>query len=127
MEIHLSVEKEIQQKEEELRKAMLNSDLSKLDELISDDLIFTLPTGDVASKEMDIAAHKSGIQKLTELQCLKSEIRVFENVVIVASKMQLKGTYGDHKIDGDYSYTRVWSQEREEWKVIGGQVAPIQS
>ncbi|OUR93530.1 hypothetical protein A9Q84_18845 [Halobacteriovorax marinus] len=118
---------EVINKEEELRLAMLNSDLSKLDELIDDNLIFTLPMGDVATKKMDLAAHRSGIQNLTELSCIKREVRVFSDFVIVACKMLLEGTYSNQKIDGEYAYTRIWSQVDGGWKVVGGQVAKISS
>lgn len=118
---------EIINKEEELRLAMLNSDVPKLDELIDDNLIFTLPMGNVATKEMDLAAHRSGIQKLTALNCIEREVRVFSDFVIVACKMLLEGTYSNQKINGKYAYTRFWTQADGSWKVVGGQVALINS
>ncbi|MGV0029031.1 nuclear transport factor 2 family protein [Phormidesmis priestleyi] len=47
---HQIKETTIETLEESLRQAMLNSDISALDELIADDLVFTLPTGLVIDK-----------------------------------------------------------------------------
>lgn len=115
---------EIIKKEEELQIAMLTSDVEVLDSLINDCLIFTAPTGDVVSKDMDLTAHRSGIQKLTKLEKITQEILIRDKTAVVASKMNLEGTYGEQKIDGLYSYTRVWHKE-EIWKIIAGHVSLV--
>jgi hypothetical protein len=42
-----------------LRAAMLSNDVDALDTLLDDDLIFTIPTGQIISKHDDLAAHRS--------------------------------------------------------------------
>lgn len=91
----------INQFEEQLRQAMLSSDIDVLDTLIADTLMFTLPTGDVANKKMDLEAHRSGLQKLTELNLLEQHIKVYDNFAIVVAKMQLSGTYDSNSINGE--------------------------
>jgi len=44
----------IENLEEKLRHAMLTSDVSALDELIADDLVFTMHTGQVVNKQFDL-------------------------------------------------------------------------
>lgn len=58
----------IESLEEKLRQAMLTSDVSILDELIADDLVFTMHTGQVVDKQYDLEAHQSGIFKFTKLE-----------------------------------------------------------
>lgn len=113
------------QLEEKLRLAMLSSDVDVLDNLIADTLMFTLPTGDIANKRMDLEAHRSGIQKLTELNLLEQNIQVYENFAIVAAKMQLAGTYDSNSINGRYSYTRVWSKVNNNWQIVAGHVSQL--
>lgn len=56
----------IENLEERLRQAMLNSDVLTLDELIAEDLLFTMHTGLLINKQADLEAYRSGRQKLTE-------------------------------------------------------------
>ena len=116
---------EIKKLEEELRLAMLISDVSKLSRLIADELIFTLPNGEIATKEIDLDAHRSGLQKLTCLECVSQNIREFSTFAVVASKMKLEGTFDQNKIDGEYGYTRVWAKMGNDYQVVAGQVAFI--
>jgi ketosteroid isomerase-like protein len=67
----------IEDLEEKLRQAMLASDIEALDELIADDLIFTMHTGLVINKQDDLEAHRTGIQKfaiMSDLTIVKSDI-----------------------------------------------------
>lgn len=57
------IEKEIIEAEENLRTAMLISNLEVLDELLAPDLIFTNHLGQLISKKDDLAGHKTGIFK----------------------------------------------------------------
>lgn len=113
----------IENKEEELRIAMLNSDIEKLDSLIDESLIFTIPSGEIINKSLDLKAHQSGDQKINALECVESNIQVFPSFSVVATKMKLLGEYKGNKIDGLYSYTRVWTVIGSEYKVVAGQVA----
>ncbi len=116
---------DVEKFEEKLRLAMLASDVSVLDELISDSLVFTAPNGDVVNKQMDLECHKSGIQKLTELTFLERHIKIHNNFAIVAVKMKLSGTFNGGAISGIYSYTRIWSGLKDKLQVVGGHVSQI--
>ncbi len=112
--------------EEQLRKAMLTSDVDALDELISDSLFFTAPTGDVISKQMDIEMHRSGVQKLTKLETLEQHIRFYKGFAVVAAKMQIEGVYGSEKIRGVFAYTRVWAvSDNGKCQIAAGHVSQI--
>ena len=54
------IETQIRECEARLYTAMLASDVSELDLLISDDLLFTGPTGELATKAMDLELHRTG-------------------------------------------------------------------
>lgn len=55
----------IENLEEKLRHAMLTSDVAVLDELIADDLVWTMHTGKVVNKQFDLEAHRSGMFRFT--------------------------------------------------------------
>ena len=115
----------IVQLEERLRQAMLSSDVAALDELIADDLVFTLPTGAVAGKQMDLDAHRSGSEKLTAVNFLERQVQIYDKVAIVTVKTELAGTYEGEDLTGTYRYTRVWAQPQGRWQIVAGHVSRV--
>lgn len=118
---------EIIKLEEELRLAMLSSDVKKLDELIADSLLFVAPNGQIATKQMDLDAHKSGLQKMTKLIQSDQTIEIHENTAIVTVKAEIEGTFGEASINGIYRYLRVWQKINDKFQIIAGSVALILS
>jgi len=119
------MESEIIKLEKELRLAMIAGDVEKLDELISDTLLFTAPSGAVATKQMDLDAHRSKIQKISALNVLEQQIMTYDNFAVVVSKMELVGTYGEMQISGQYRYTRVWLKTDKGFKIVAGGVVVV--
>lgn len=115
----------IENLEEELRQAMLSSDVETLDKLIADSLAFTSPTGDVIDKQTDLNVHRSGIQKLYKLIPSEQKVYCYENVATVTVKMQIEGEYENNPISGKFCYTRVWAKFKDDWKVIAGHVSAL--
>ncbi|MBD2090123.1 nuclear transport factor 2 family protein [Microcoleus sp. FACHB-1515] len=111
--------------EERLRQAMLASDVAALDELIADDLVFTLPTGALANKQMDLDAHRSGSEKLTAVKFLERQVQIYDKVAIVTVKTELAGTYEGENLTGTYRYTRVWAQPQGRWQIVAGHVSRV--
>jgi len=103
------VETQILEAEEQLRTATLNSDVKVLEDLLAPDLIFTNHLGQLIGKEDDLAAHRSGILKVTELVPSEREIRLAGDVAIISVRMQLKGTYDGQPANGIFRFTRVWA------------------
>lgn len=120
------MKEEIIKIEEELRQAMLTGDINKLDTLISDSLLFMAPNGVAATKQMDLNAHKSGIQKMTKLSPSEQQIETYDNLAIVTVKMQMEGTYGGTDISGDYRYIRTWAKINSHWQIVAGAVIQLQ-
>ena len=55
-----TADEEIVRLEARLRAAQLGADVAALNELISDDLLFTGPDGQLGTKAQDLAAYQSG-------------------------------------------------------------------
>ncbi|MEO1375092.1 MAG: nuclear transport factor 2 family protein [Cyanobacteria bacterium J06635_10] len=102
-------ESQIAELEERLRQAMLKSDVSELDALIAPELLFTSHFGQLISKEEDIAIHRSGTLKLTQLKPSEQYIQLNEGFSVVSVQMHLLGFYESMAIDQHIRYTRVWS------------------
>ena len=108
-----------------LRSAQLAADISALDRLISADLLFTGPDGQLATKADDLAAHASGAVRIREHTPLELKIRrVGEDVALVCLRAQLTVEVPGATVQGSYRYTRVWAREQGVWRIVGGHVAP---
>ena len=53
-----------------LRRAQLASDVTELDRLLDEVLVFTGPDGDLYSKADDLDAHRTGTVRITRLEAM---------------------------------------------------------
>lgn len=112
--------------EERLRKAMVNGDLESLDILISDELAFVSPFGQVITKKDDIKSHQSGIFDIAEIKFLDQKIILLENAAVTITQAKVKGILAGERIEDDMCYTRVWQKDKNELKVISGSCSFVQ-
>src|SRR5215510_7733663 len=88
------IENQIRACEARLYAAMFASDIVELDALIADDLLFAGPTGELATKAMDLELHRTGGTKFQEFQPKELVIRVWsEQFALVSARIFLHGTY----------------------------------
>jgi ketosteroid isomerase-like protein len=122
-------DQEIVSLEARIRTAQLNADLAALHELISDDLLFTGPDGQLGTKTQDIEAYRSGTVRFLEHVPQELRIRrVGANVAISSLRAQLAVDVAGNISRGTYRYTRVWAREDDQiWRVVGGHVSSIHS
>lgn len=112
--------------EERLQQAMLTSDVAVLDELIADDLVWTMHTGFVGDKQYDLEAHRSGIFQFTQVEISDRQIHPYsEDCVVVTLKAELAGILQGKPFSETYRFTRVWLQRQHRWQIIAGHVSQI--
>jgi hypothetical protein len=110
--------------EDALRGAQLTADVSMLDRLIAENLLFTGPDGQLGTKAQDLAAHRSGVVRIREHEPTELRIRrIGADVAIVALRTRLVVEVNGSMVQGTYRYTRVWAREQGTWRVVGGHVA----
>ena len=115
--------------EEQLRSAQLSADVSALDLLIADRLLFTGPGGQLGTKAQDLAAHGSGGVRFHSHEPEELHIRrVGPDVAVTALRARLAVEISANVVRGTYRYTRVWAREGgESWRVVGGHVSEVAS
>ena len=122
----LDIESQIVAAEEQLMTAMKTSNVALLDRLLHDDLLFNGPTGETATKAMDLANYRSGGIDLQTVEASDRRISIIGDTAVVAVSVRLVGNYMGQDIDGRFRYLRVWkSLGDEDWKVIGGSVVTL--
>ncbi len=116
-----SIEIQIQKCEERLKEAMLQSDVSALDNLLSDDLIFTNHFGHTMTKKDDLEVHQAKLVDINEMTLSDRQIKIFEKIAIVTVKAHIIGRFKDEESDNNFRFTRVWHQtSTDTWKLTAG-------
>ena len=115
--------------EARIRAAQLDADVSLLDMLLADELLFTGPDGQLATKVQDIQAHQSGVVRFRVHEPEELRIRrIGDDVAVTALRARLAVEVAGRLIEGTYRYTRVWAREDgRAWRVVAGQVSEIPS
>lgn len=111
---------EIVNAENELLSAVKNADISVLERVLHDDLLFNLPDGQTITKEADLEVYRTGKMKIDLLVTSNQLINIIDDSAIVCVSVLLKGTYDNSPLDGNYRYIRVWKQFDDGLKVIAG-------
>lgn len=104
----------------ELLTAIKNADVSTLDKMLHDDLLFNLPDGQTITKEFDLETYRSGKMKIEVLEASDQIIRIIGDTAVVSVIVLLKGSYDNNVISNSFRYIRVWKQFDESLKVIAG-------
>ena len=111
--------------EARLVAAMKASDAEALDGLLHDDLLFNGPTGETATKAMDLANYRSGGVRLTVVEPSDYTLSAIDDDVVVAVTVRLDGEYMGQRATGRFRYLRVWKRYGDSWRVIGGSVVAV--
>ena len=110
---------EVMKEEENLRIAMLSSDVNSLNKYLAENLIFTNHFGQRLNKSMDLEAHESGLLKITSIELSDQKILLSgQNTAVVSVKANIEGTYSGQSAGGNFTFTRVWSKDTGQWQVI---------
>lgn len=110
----------------ELLTAIKNADVSLLEKMLHDDLLFNLPTGNTITKEFDLNSYRSGKMKIDSIEASDQIINIIGDTAVVAVTISLKGAFDNNLINGAFRYIRVWKQFDENLKVIAGSCVALQ-
>jgi hypothetical protein len=121
----IDIERQIVAAEERLLEAMKTSNVMLLDSLLHDDLLFNGPTGETATKALDLANYRTGGINLRTVEASDRRVSIISDDAVVAVTVRLEGNYMGQDIDGRFRYLRIWKNFGGEWKVIGGSVVTL--
>ncbi len=116
---------EIATLEQDLLNAMQGRNVQKLDELLHDDLLFNIPSGQTFTKAMDLEGYRLGNMNIESISSRNMEISLIGDTAVVAVSIEMRGKFLEHPLDGVYRFLRVWKQFDDQWKVIGGSSIPL--
>ena len=116
---------QIQQLEERIQIAMVNSDLNEVNALLSDDLLATGPDGRLINKADDLAALQSGLLHVERMEPLESAVKLLPDSAIVYKLIKMQGSIANQPFAGLYRFTRVWTNQSGNWQVIAAHISPL--
>jgi ketosteroid isomerase-like protein len=111
--------------ERALRQAQLAGDVSTLDALLDEDLVFTGPDGAIYRKQDDLEAHRRGAIRITQLAPSDEYVQDFGSIVVVSVRMEMRGSFNGAPFAGPFRYTRIWRAQDHHWRVVAGHVSAI--
>ncbi|MBD2533178.1 nuclear transport factor 2 family protein [Nostoc flagelliforme FACHB-838] len=111
--------------EKKLLSAMKTNNVELLDQLLHDELLFNGPSGETATKAMDLENYRSGNINLHTLESSDLMLNMVADDVVVAVTVEILGNYLGQEIDGKFRYLRVWKLLENNWKVIAGSVVTL--
>jgi ketosteroid isomerase-like protein len=112
--------------EDQLKTAMINSDVLVLDQLLSDDLIFTSHLGQIMSKQDDLEAHRSGFVKINSIDQAEQRIQLHDDMAIVSVLSRIQGEFGGEQSETDLRFTRIWKKSKNDsWQVIAAHSSAV--
>jgi ketosteroid isomerase-like protein len=105
--------------ENRLKYAMINSNISELDEMLADDLIFTNHLGQLMTKQEDLNSHKTGQSKIENIEFGDIKIMPFNEMALVNAEVQLVGNFNGESSKNTFRFSRIWSKNSNNvWQVI---------
>ena len=84
--------------EVELLTAIKKADVSVLEKMLHDDLLFNLPDGNTITKEFDLDSYRLGKMKVDSLEASDQIINIIDDMAVVAVTVSLKGAFNNNSI-----------------------------
>jgi hypothetical protein len=113
-------ENSVLQQENKLYSAIKDSNISTLDQLLHDDLLFILPSGEAITKEIDLNTYRGGALKVDELLPEIENLNIIDDMAVITLTMKLKGKFNEVPFEAKYRYIRFWKKFDDGIKVVGG-------
>ncbi|WP_175978316.1 nuclear transport factor 2 family protein [Burkholderia sp. BCC1047] len=108
-----------------LRAAMLANDVEALDALLDDDLVFTVPTGQIISKEDYLTAHRAKLLRLDTLDVHEMRACAIDEMILTTTRAKLAGHFDGAVFAGTFAYTRLWRRSDAKWRVVAGHASQV--
>ena len=117
---------EIVEAENVLINAIRESNISVLEKILHDDLLFIAPDGNIITKEIDLASHRSGAMVVERIGLNIEQLNIIGDTAVVVIDYDTKGKMLGNAIEGKFRYVRIWKKFNDGSKVVGGSCFQLQ-
>jgi ketosteroid isomerase-like protein len=117
-------QKQVEEKVEQLRKAMVDGDSAMLDNLTSENLWYRHSGGHIDDKKEFVNKLASGKSDFVSIELLEQKIAVInKKLVLVYHTLEAKTNDNGKPADVHLYVMLVWEKQRGNWKLVGRQAA----
>lgn len=113
-------ENSILEQENKLYSAIKDGNITVLDELLHDDLLFILPSGETITKEIDLDTYRDGALKVDELLPEIENLNIIDDMAVITLTIKLNGKFNEVPFEANFRYIRFWKKFVDGIKVVGG-------
>jgi len=118
-------EEEVLKVHNERLQALVQGDISKLDQLVADDVIYTSPTGKVQNKAEIVADLRSGALKVEFIGSVDAMVRIYGDTAVVTYGSTTKFRDKGQDISGPLRATAVYVKRQGHWQLVAQQLTRI--
>jgi len=123
----MNLDDEILACETELRNAQLRGDVTALDRLLDDRLLFTNIGGTLASKSDDLSLHRSGRLRITRMDPSDRQFLHLGDTSVVSVRMMAEAVMDGVPMAATLRYTRIWHRQPGGWRLAAGHMSTVQA
>lgn len=120
-----NVEQAVKKLDTERVQALLRSDTTTLERIISDDYTNTNNSGQVLTKAQLMAEVKSGDLKYETIDIDDVQVRVYGDTAVFTGRATVKGARKGEDISGQNRLTRVYVKQQGRWQLVAQQSTRI--
>ena len=113
-----SVEKVIEQLDNERIQAQIVADAVALDRIYADDFIGVGPSGTVRTKAQVISDFTSGTLRFQSITTDEVQVRVYDNTAVETGLSTMTGQEKGKAVPRDTRFTRVWVKQQGRWRLV---------
>jgi ketosteroid isomerase-like protein len=104
--------------EQQWENALTNSDISALENLYDESLIYTHSNGKVDTRESYLAAIKSGATKYQSMKRDEIKVSVYGHTAVVTCHWEVHILSRGNKTDLNARYLHVYAEQPDGWKLV---------
>lgn len=104
--------------ERDWARAVMDRDVSAIERIQSNDFIGWDFEGKPYTKAENIQALENGEWKTISLDLDDVQIRVFEDLAVVTSRVARKGRFRGQDLSGQFRWTRLFAERRGRWELV---------
>lgn len=117
---------QVEQMEQDWRKAQINGDLASLDHMLADDYVGITMNGEVVTKTQQLDRIRNREVEITRLDLEDVKVKLVGRTAIVTSLADVQGTMDGRAINGKFRYTRVYTRDPDgDWKITNFEATPV--
>ena len=121
------LQQQLLQVENERIRGLVHNDFAALDQILSDDLIYTHSTGVAETKAEYLGQLKSGQLKYQSMEHEGVVVRVYGDTAILTGRTKVRSVSRGQELNNDLRFIIVYVKQRGRWRMVSWQSTRISS